>query len=191
MSFHEENYYQQTFAKLSLSSEAIQAKTFEECIFENSRFINCSFEKSRFLSCRFHGCVISAVNVLSCRFLRPVFRKCKVLGIDWTKVTFLREPEFYDCQIDLSNFRMLKISKAKIINCEAKEVEFAETDFTGAIFTGTDFEKSRFFKTNLTGADLRGAKNYNIDITNNIIKKAKFSYPEAMSLLNALDITIE
>jgi uncharacterized protein YjbI with pentapeptide repeats len=86
---------------------------------------------------------------------------------------------------------MLKIPKAKIINCEAKEVEFTETDFTGAVFTETNFEKSQFFKTNLSEADFRGARNYDIDIINNTIKKAKFSYPEAVSLLNNLDIIIE
>jgi fluoroquinolone resistance protein len=191
MSFNEEYYYKQTFAGLSLVDEAIQAKTFEECVFEDCHFLNCSFEKSRFLNCHFHGCVISAANLLSCRFVQPVFRKCKVIGIDWTKTILLREPEFYDCKIDFSNFRMLKIPKAKMINCEAMEVEFAETDFTEAVFTGTDFEKSRFFKTNLSRADFRGSKNYSIDITNNIIIKAKFSYPEAISLLNNLDITID
>jgi fluoroquinolone resistance protein len=191
MSFSEENYYEQTFVKLSLNGEVLRAKTFEECVFEDCRFLNCSFEKSRFLNCRFNGCVISAVNVLNCRFIQPVFRKCKVIGIDWTKTMLIREPEFYNCQIDLSNFRMLKIPKTKIINCEAKEVEFTETDFTGAVFTGTNFAESRFFKTNLSGADFRGASNYNIDITNNTIKKAKFAHPEAVSLLNNLDITIE
>jgi fluoroquinolone resistance protein len=191
MSFNEEYYYKQTFAGISLINEAVRAKNFEECVFEDCHFLNCSFEKSRFLNCQFHGCVISAANLLSCRFVQPVFRKCKVMGIDWTKTILLREPEFYDCKIDFSNFRMLKIPKAKMISCEAMEVEFAETDFTDAVFTGTDFEKSRFFKTNLSGADFRSAKNYSIDITNNTIMKAKFSYPEAISLLNNLDITIE
>jgi fluoroquinolone resistance protein len=191
MSFHDENYFQQTFIKLSLEGEVIKTKTFEECIFEDCRFLDCSFEKSRFLNCCFNGCVISVVNVLGCRFVRPIFLKCKVMGIDWTKTMLFREPEFRDSKIDFSNFRMLKMSKAKIVNCEAKETEFTETDFTEAVFTGTNFEKGRFFKTNLTRADFRGARNYNIDIINNTITKAKFSYPEAASLLLSLDISIE
>jgi len=187
----EDTYYQQTFSKLSLAGEIINVKTYEECVFENCRLIDSTFDKTRFLNCRFNGCVVSAVKLIGCRVIQPVFQKSKVIGIDWTRVTLLKEPEFNTCQIDYSNFRMLKIPKTKIINCEAKECEFAETDFTGAVFTGTNFEKSKFFKTNLSGADLRGAKNYNIDIANNIIKKAKFSYPEAISLLSNLDIIIE
>lgn len=191
MDFESQNYYEQTFEKILLDSAVVSVKTFEDCIFKDCRFINSSFERSRFLNCHFQGCVISAVNLLDARFIRPVFRKCKVLGIDWTKTRLLQEPEFYECQLNLSNFRMIKISKAKIINCEAMEVEFTETVLAGAILTGTNFNKSRFFKTDLSGADLRGAKNYEIDITNNDIRKAKFSYPEAFALLNNLDITIE
>jgi fluoroquinolone resistance protein len=191
MNFTETDYYQQSFTKISLDGNEVKNKNFEESVFEDCHFLNCSFEKSRFLNCQFRGCVISAVGLLNCRFIQPIFRKCKVLGIDWTKTKLFREPEFYDCQIDFSNFRMLKIPGVKIINCEAREVEFIETDFSGGVFTGTDFERSRFFKTNLSGADFRGAKNYSIDITNNMIKKARFSYPEVISLLDGLEITIE
>jgi fluoroquinolone resistance protein len=191
MFFQEDDYYVQTFTGCSLNGETVGAKTFEDCIFENCHFLECSFEKSRFIDCQFLGCIISIANLSGCRFIHPVFNKCKVMGIDWTKTTLLQDPEFHNCQIDLSNFRMLEIPKTRIINCEAKEADFAETDFTDAVLTGTNFEDSLFFKTNLSKADLRGASNFNIDITNNTIKNAKFSYPEAVSLLNSLDIIIE
>jgi len=191
MALSEVTYYQQTFSKLEMSGEIIRVKTFEECVFEDCRFLDCAFEKTRFQECCFHGCVISAVNVTGCRWLRPAFTTCKVIGIDWTRVALLKEPEFQSCQLNYSNFRMLALPKTKMVNCQAYEIELAETDFTGADFTGTDFARSRFFKTNLAGADFRGAKNYEIDITNCNIKKAKFSYPEVSSLLHHLDITIE
>jgi fluoroquinolone resistance protein len=46
-------------------------------------------------------------------------------------------------------------------------------------------------KTNLTGANFKGAKNYAINPQANTLKKTRFSYPEVMTLLNALDIIIE
>jgi hypothetical protein len=48
-----------------------------------------------------------------------------------------------------------------------------------------------FLHTNLSGANFVGAKGYAIDLTANKAKKAKFSYPEAMSLLSALDVIVE
>lgn len=78
-----------------------------------------------------------------------------------------------------------------MINCEAKEVDFTETDLSEGTFGGTDFERSIFSKTNLTKANLKGAVNYSIDPRYNIIKKAHFSLPEALSLLGCLDIVID
>ena len=119
------------------------------------------------------------------------FSKCKVIGCDWTKASQIHGLDFAGCQINYSNFAMLKLPKIKITGCEAREVDFSETDLSGGSFNGTDFERSVFFKTNLTKADLTGAVNYIIDPRNNTLKKTRFSLPEALSLLSCLDIIIE
>jgi uncharacterized protein YjbI with pentapeptide repeats len=191
MSFVEESYFQEKFAKLSVTGETIHEKTFEQCEFNACSFIECRFEKCRFLNCTFNSCVVSAVDLTNSRFIDPKFAKSKVLGIDWTKTKEISEPAFNECQINYSSFKMLKIPRTKIIKCEAKEADFTETDLTDGDFKNTDFEHSRFFKTNLTRADFKGACNYLIDVRTNTIKKACFSLPEAMGLLNGLDIFVE
>jgi len=77
------------------------------------------------------------------------------------------------------------------LGCEAKEVDFTEADLTGADLQNTDFENSRFYNTNLSAADLRGARNFYIDVKNNVLKKARFSFAGAVTLLDCLDIVIE
>lgn len=191
MTFKEASYYREKFAKISLSGATIREKIFEECEFANSSFIDCKFEKTKFLNCKFVDCILSAVSPLNCRFYEVKFTQCKVLGIDWTKAAQVSDLEFQSCQINYSNFRMLKLPKIKIVSCEAKEVDFIETDLSNADLSHTDFERSQFFKTNLTHADFQGAKNYLIDVKNNTLKKARFSLPEALALLNSLDIIIE
>ena len=42
----------------------------------------------------------------------------------------------------------------------------------------------------LTEADLRGARNYHVAPGENVLTKAKFSLPEAISLLYSLDIDL-
>jgi uncharacterized protein YjbI with pentapeptide repeats len=74
--------------------------------------------------------------------------------------------------------------------CIAREASFEEADLTGADCQETDFSGSRFNLTNLTEADFRGAFNYTISPPDNTLKKTKFSLPEAMSLLHALDIVL-
>ena len=74
--------------------------------------------------------------------------------------------------------------------CVARDVDFREADFTQADFTDTDFSESLFVNSNLTEVDFTNAKNYNIDASLNVLKKTKFSLPEAMSLLHSLDIVL-
>jgi fluoroquinolone resistance protein len=191
MSFTEKDYYRRNFMKLSLSSAAVEGRSFEECEFNACSFIDCRFESCRFLSCKLNGCTLSAVNPSNSRFLEVKFSGSKVIGFDWAKAHKIEGLEFKGCQLNYSNFSLLKLPKIKIIDCEAKEVEFIETDMSHGVFCNTDFTKSRFFKTNLSDADFRGAKNYFIDVRNNVIRKARFSLPEAITLLNSLDIILE
>jgi fluoroquinolone resistance protein len=174
-----------------LWKKTIRAKDFEECEFDSCMFVNCRFEKCKFINCKFNECILSAINPVDSRFIDVTFTKSKVIGFDWTKAQKIQELVFNNCQINYSNFKLLKLPKVKITDCEAKEVDFIETDLSEGDFKNTDFEKTRFFKTNLTGANFKNAKNYYIDVKNNTLKRTRFSLPEAMVLLDSLDIIIE
>jgi fluoroquinolone resistance protein len=191
MNFAGEAYYQKKFSGLSLVGEDISARRFEECEFKACSFVDCRFDRCKFLECSFNECILSAIVPMNCYFLEVKFSECKAIGIDWTKSQKLEGLAFTGCQINYSNFKLLKLPKIKILKCEAKEVYFNEADLSGGVFKYTDFEKSLFFKTDLTGADFTAARNYSIDVKNNFIKKARFSLPEALSLLNSLDIVID
>jgi uncharacterized protein YjbI with pentapeptide repeats len=119
------------------------------------------------------------------------FSGCKLLGTDWTLADKLEGLVFSDSCLDLSGFRMLKLPKLVMTGCQTRETDFIETDLSGADLTKTDFENSRFHRTNLSGADLTGALHYAISINDNMLKKARFSLPEALSLLDGLDIIVD
>ena len=191
MSFTKSNYYQEKFTKVALSNETVKEVAFEECEFKGCSFVDCKFEKCKFINCNFDGCMISAVIPTGSRFVEVSFANSKVIGLDWTKAQHIREIGFENCQINYSNFRLLKLPKIKMISCEARDTDFAETDLTEGNFSNTDFQRSVFSKTNLTKANFKGAKNYYIDARYNTIKKAHFSLPEALSLLNSLDVVID
>ncbi|MBN1189900.1 MAG: pentapeptide repeat-containing protein [Dehalococcoidales bacterium] len=191
MSFDLDSYYREKFSGVSLAQEKLESIRFEECEFEGCSLVECRMVKCRFLNCRFKGCILSAVNPLGSRFSEDKFEDSKVIGCDWTRAQHVEELDFRDCQVSYSNFKLLKLEGLKLVNCEAKEVDFIETGLSRGVFKNTDFENSRFFKTDLSLADFRGAKNYNIDVRNNTLKKARFSLPEALSLLNGLDIILD
>jgi fluoroquinolone resistance protein len=185
------SYYKETFTGLTYTNNKIADKEFEDCLFEKCIFIDCVFENCRFLDCTFSECSISATKPFNSQFATVHFKDSKVMGVDWTRASSIRQLTFNHCNISYSNFSFLKLPQLQLIDCIAKEVNFNSTDLTAGVFTKTDFLQSIFSSTNLTRADFRHASNYGIDFHFNVLKKAKFSLPEAMSLLTSLEIELE
>ena len=98
--------------------------------------------------------------------------------------------KFIKSVISHSTFIGLNLADIRVVDCIAIDVDFREADLSRADFTGTDLTSSLFNDTNLTAADLSQARNYDIDPVQNIIKSARFSLPEAMSLLYSMDIEL-
>ena len=83
------------------------------------------------------------------------------------------------------------MQRASFHKSQIKECYFTGTQLVEADFTSTDLQGSVFHKCKLDKADFRDAKNYEISLQANTAKKAKFSYPDVMSLLKFLDIIID
>ena len=96
-------------------------------------------------------------------------------------------PQF---RTELFHIYSVFLQKTAIKNCIAQNVDFTEADLSHACCIGSDFSGTRFENSNLTGADFRGARNYTIPVLKNQIAKARFSLPEALSLLSSLDLEI-
>ena len=188
---NESVYLKTKFIGQIYTKHKIINKEFENCTFEKCVFIECVFENCRFIDCNFSECSISANKPFNSLFTNITFKDSKIMGFDWTKAKSVRLLNFERCNISYSNFSFIKLPNLKLLECIANEVNFSEADLTNGVFTNTDFTKTVFSKTNLTKADFRKAYNYGIDFNFNILKNAKFSLPEAASLLKSLDIIIE
>jgi len=191
MDFEKDIYSQETFSKLILTEETIESRVFDECEFIDCLFIGCKFEKCRLLNCKFEKCDLSNIVPMNSEFREVKFTNCKTIGIDWTRAGKLKELQFSECLVNYSNFRLLKLPKTVIKKCEVKDVDFIETNLKDSNLSRSDFENSIFFKSDLSGVDFSHATNYTIDVNNNILKKTRFSLPEALSLLSNLDIIVE
>ena len=128
-------------------------------------------------------------------FIETIFKRCQLVGIDWTdtslqKKNFLKPVDFDECELNHSTFTGLVLKNVLLIHCIAHDIVFSESDLSGADCRYSDFSNSIFHHTNLSGSDFRGALNYNISVLDNVVKKARFSLPEAMSLLNGLEIEL-
>jgi len=194
MSSHS-HYFDQVYKGKQLDHTELVSSEFHNCAFLRSSFMGSAFRASRFDNCVFRGCDLSLVQVPDSRFSSSRFEDCRVIGVNWTEAHWpkagLANPvSFSNCAISHSTFIGLSLRSIGIRECVATDVDFREADLSQADFGGTDLSESIFGKTNLSQADLSHARNYRIDPGQNMLKQARFSLPEAMSLLHSMDIVL-
>lgn len=190
-----DTYYNTKINGIDFSKSCIEKKEFDCCIFENCNFSDAIFKHCHFNDCEFINCNLSMLKIEYSDFIEVSFVRSKLIGIDWSRVAwphfiFTSPIKFYQCILNDSSFHALILPEIVIEECSAQHVDFREADLNNANFTATDFNGSLFNKTILNNADFSDAFNYQINILENTIKKAKFSRFEALSLLNSLDIEL-
>ncbi len=168
-----------------------QLEFIPEASFENYEFQGIDFSKHHlksieFYSCKFLACNFANQSVMNVSFKEPLFDSCKLLGINWCEIKRLDQPKFLNSKLDLSVFSRLKLKKAEFIDCSVIDVDFSESDLSAALFTGSNLSSSNFDGAVILGTDFRNSKDYSIDPRRTKIKGAKFSYPEAISLISIL-----
>lgn len=188
-------YIDQTFKRLQYRSKTIDEVTFDNCTFNNCTFNEVVFKSCKFKDCTFQDCNLWLVRVPGSAFKNTIFKKSKAIGINWvegawSKKGLLESIGFIECEVTNSTFIGLSLRKMILTKCVAQNVDFADADLTQASFTGTDFGESRFMHTNLTEADFTDAFHYAIDASQNTLKKAKFSLPEAINILRCMNIVL-
>ncbi len=191
----QKEYHDQTFKRLNYAGKQVCQVDFEKCLFTGCTFTKTAFTGCKFRECVFKECDLRLAQVRGSTFTNVQFEHSKAAGIDWTlsawpKGGLFTPVHFVECDISLSLFVSLNLRKIQIVRCIAKGADFTEADLTQADCTYTDFTESRFWHTNLTEADFSYATGYDIAASVNKLKKTKFSLPDAVRLLNDLDIIL-
>jgi len=188
-------FYEQNISGLNCPSSIIEDKLFEGCRFINVNFFESQFNRCKFIDCEFNNCNLSAAQFKASSLSTVTFFESKVTGVNWAMLNWphirLSSPfQFYNSIISYSSFYGLELQELVIEACIAHEVDFREADLRRANFKLTDLEKSQFVHTKLYAADFTEAHSYSIDPSQNDIRKAKFSLPDAIHLLDGFDIEI-
>jgi uncharacterized protein YjbI with pentapeptide repeats len=185
----------QAFRSVRLEHGQLVASEFHGCTFTHCSFTESTFTDCRFIDCTFRDSDLSLARLPGSIFSAARFEDCKIIGVDWTQADWagpkLAESiGFSKCALNHSTFIGLSLCGIHMRDCLAVDVDFREADLTQADFGGTDLSQSLFINTTLTEADLSHARNYQIDPGQNTLARARFSLPEAMSLLYSMDIVL-
>ena len=179
------------FTELDAKGFELVDLEFDACRFKDCSFAAANLRRVRFSDCAFENCDLTAAKLTGSRLRAVSFRNCRAGGANFAAASALDELTFTHCLLDHAAFAGAKLPRLSFDDCRLREADFAEADLRAAIFTRCDLARARFVGADLTGADLRTSFSYEIDAFRTKIKKARFSLPEAVSLLQGLDIILE
>lgn len=164
---------------------------FVECHFNGVDFDRHNLGRMKFLDCHMSECNLSNQSAKSSTFRDVSFTKSKLIGMNWSEASTFSSIAFSECILDYSVFHSMNLKGIKFSACRMCEVDFYESELINADFSDCLLKGATFNKASLHGADFRGAREYYIDVRQTNVKKAKFSLPEALSLLSSLEIIVE
>ena len=193
MIISDEIYEWDIFTDINCDNQIIHNTEFQDCQFIASSFIDTQFINCSFTNCLFKKSNLSLLSIPQSSFSTTRFEDSKCIGINWTKAHTKPSIQLYfeQCDIGHSSFVGLNCKQSHFIKCRAFEANFSETTLQEASFKGSNLEGTLFNHSDLTQCNFTGATHYHINSKTNVLSKAIFSLPEAMSLLAALDIVLE
>lgn len=183
-------------------NETITNSNLDNFVFvKNTEFISCHFNEVdlcaksllgiKFIECTFTKCNLSNINVVGSTFREVTFKLSKVIGVNFSSCQGLSDLKGIDSNFDYCIFQNCKVPSVSFESCSLKESDFSEGQFVGGNFSNSNLEGALFNSSNISKCNFIGAKNYSIDLTVTKLKNAKFSMPEAISLFDPLEISIE
>jgi fluoroquinolone resistance protein len=171
--------------------EQNRADEMTACHFSAVSFTDRSLKAVLITESKFSRCSLANVDLTNSVLRSVEFEACNLVGINWTKLKKLADVTFKDCKLDYYCFQSLQLKNTLFINCSIKEADFSDSDISKTDFSGSMLAGTTFSRANLEKADLRRAKDYFIDPKITKIKGAKFSFPDAVVLIEALGAEVE
>lgn len=165
---------------------------FDGCTFKDCDLSGAELGGQELVDCRFVGCNLSNARLGGATLNGVAFAGCKLLGVDFAACNrLLLRLEFSDCKLDYAGFRHLDLRRARFERCGLVDADFSEANLAGVKLADCDLAGARFSRTNLERADLTTARNYVLDPTVNKVRKARFSLPDVLGLLEGFDIVVD
>lgn len=186
------NYIEEkTFDGVDFTETALERGEYENCLFRNCSFSGVNLSELHFVECKFVDCDMSMAKLTGTALRTIFFKGCKLLGLHFEDCNeFLFAVEFENCLLNHSSFFKLKMKKTIFRQSDLQHTDFTEADLTNAVFDKCNLYKAQFDRSILERTDFTTAENYSIDPVANKIKKAKFSIPGVIGLLDRYDIEI-
>lgn len=191
------NYHEtESFNGLNLNGAALKNHKFVDCSFKDCTLENCQIGSCSFVGCTFDNCTIINPQSLFSEIKNSAFENCNLIGVVWGELCSAEKfaspiGTFQNCCLKYNTFYDMNLLKFDFSGNIIQDSLFEKCNLKESRFRDCRLDKTTFLQCNLTKADFREAMGYIIDIKTNLLKNARFSFPEVISLLNTLDIQID
>lgn len=165
-----------------------------DCTFRGCDLSGASLRGAHLTDCVFEGCELAVVDLADALVQWTTFTDCRLTGVrfgDVRRDAIGLSVTLEGCDLTLASFRDLDLRNCGFRACNARECEFFACDLREVDLSGTDLEAASFARVDLRKADLRGARNYVIDVCDNRVAGMRVDLPEALGLLAALRVRLE
>lgn len=168
---------------------------FVDCVFENCKFIECNITHCTFSECKFINCSFVGNRMKDISLLFSEFIECTIVGVSWLdlqagSITF-PIAKLQRCYLKYNDFEKMNFKKFDFEESSIIDSNFVRCNLSESNFKNCDLKNTHFAECDLKKSDFRKAKGYEINMIDNQIKGAKFTYIDAINLLKYFDIVIE
>ena len=185
-------FTEESFDKIDYKESGLPKGEYDSCIFKYCDLSNVDLSGTKFIDCKFLDCNISLAKLHKTTFRSTAFKDCKLIGLKWESCNeFGLLFNFENCNLNHSSFYQMKIKHTTFKKTQLQDVDFTECDLSSSVFDYCDLTNAVFDNTVLEKANFITSYDYSIDPEKNKIKKAKFSMPEVVGLLDKYQIEIE
>ncbi len=185
-----ETYDDTIFTDIDEDSTSIEESAFYRCRFENSSFQYSEFIDCEFQECSFHNCNLSLAGFINSRIIDTEFYGSKLMGINWGNAGPVIVATYINCLMNNCSFSGMNLTKVRFESCSFVESSFTDNKMCKVVMADCDFSECMFHQNDLTGSNFISSRNYFMNSDTNKISKAKFSLPEAVSLLANLGVEL-
>ncbi len=193
----EEKYFEnQKFEELKFDAEQLEGYEFFDCEFDSCVFNDCKITRCRLSNCKFNKCSITNIETKSTYISDTEFFNCNLMGVNWSVLVpsgHFSEPisKIQNCNLKYNTFINMTFRKIQFNDNTIIHSTFGECKLVESGFKNCKLDRTEFIKCDLRKADFRDATGYEIDVFTNTLRDARFSFPEAINLLNSLNIRID
>jgi fluoroquinolone resistance protein len=176
--------------ELELPGFDLSGKDFSRCVFRRTRLPESVWRRARFEECVFEDCDLTRFVPSDVRAHDVVFRRCKLLGVEWTSASQNPDVTFEECALRFASLVGTNLRGVRFLRSQITEANFLDTDLSGADFSGSDLAGTTFSGTTLARADFTCATGAFFDPAKNRVKDARIPVETAALLASALGMKV-